>query len=169
MESLDGACAICQDLLEGASGGTHVLHCGHVFHTACIVPWFRRESPGCPLCRDTGDTEATEEDVETASTTASSTATTATMRRMMLTHLRSLTRSSGASHELRRLLEKLACCLDALKGAKQLLRLHATHGRGQFKLLTRTQRHLQQRTDKAAIAVREAEDAALSTMDAMGV
>jgi hypothetical protein len=167
------ACAICQYALE-VDGECHTLHCGHAFHTACIVPWFRRESPGCPLCRDTGEDleEPTPEDmemddVETASTaSASSTATSAQMRKMLLTELRRLTRSSdSAPQEAKRLLGKLTGCMCALKEAKQLLRLHAEHGHGHFKLLSKTQRHLKHRADQAAGAVRRAEDAALSSME----
>lgn len=49
-EECDETCAICQD-----DDGTQTkirLECGHVFHAHCACHWFR-QSPACPLCRDT--------------------------------------------------------------------------------------------------------------------
>lgn len=45
-------CPICSDPLHDSP--THVLECGHEFHTACAVSWFRSSySHGtCPICRD---------------------------------------------------------------------------------------------------------------------
>lgn len=47
----DDVCAICHDTFE-EGGGVHELECGHKFHTACIVPWFRNGHASCPTCRD---------------------------------------------------------------------------------------------------------------------
>jgi len=43
-------CSVCQAGLEGS---THVLECGHEFHTDCIVRWFRSSTAAvtCPICR----------------------------------------------------------------------------------------------------------------------
>lgn len=42
-------CAICQMDMEG---DFHTLDCGHIFHTTCIVSWFRSGPKMCPICRD---------------------------------------------------------------------------------------------------------------------
>lgn len=47
------ACAVCHDEM---AEGTHELACGHRFHTACILNWFRRGAQTCPSCRDPGHT-----------------------------------------------------------------------------------------------------------------
>ena len=47
-----GVCMICQE--DMSSGATHMLECGHRFHTTCVVAWFRSGRPSCPYCSDTG-------------------------------------------------------------------------------------------------------------------
>lgn len=43
-------CAIC--FTEMHDHDSHVLdECGHRFHTACVVTWFRSKHETCPLCR----------------------------------------------------------------------------------------------------------------------
>lgn len=49
-------CTICKTALEG---GCLTLHCGHMFHTACIVRW-TLSNPTCPLCRAPVHGEETE-------------------------------------------------------------------------------------------------------------
>ena len=45
----DVMCPICHECVEG---NDYELECGHVFHAACIVPWFRNGNASCPVCRD---------------------------------------------------------------------------------------------------------------------
>jgi hypothetical protein len=48
-------CAICLDPCDAAAGGTHALPCGHRFHAACVIDWFRSLGAShdqCPTCRD---------------------------------------------------------------------------------------------------------------------
>jgi hypothetical protein len=46
-------CVICQEAFAGDQQPCHTLEeCGHKFHTACLIAWFRRGNNGsCPLCR----------------------------------------------------------------------------------------------------------------------
>lgn len=43
------ACSICADELDGTQNVT--LECGHSFHVACALRWFRYEHTTCPNCR----------------------------------------------------------------------------------------------------------------------
>ena len=46
-------CGICQDLLSNKQ--VHQLDpCNHIFHTECIVNWFRLDNDSCPYCRNDG-------------------------------------------------------------------------------------------------------------------
>ena len=43
-------CSICYQVMDPTE--SHRLdECGHVFHTACIMTWFRSKNDTCPLCR----------------------------------------------------------------------------------------------------------------------
>lgn len=42
------SCSIC---LNDMKEKCHTLECGHVFHTACLMHWFRSGGKACPLCR----------------------------------------------------------------------------------------------------------------------
>ena len=46
-------CSICLDNID-QSNENHELRCGHIFHTKCIIRWFRETyvSGKCPLCLD---------------------------------------------------------------------------------------------------------------------
>ena len=48
-------CVICAEPCD-ADQPTFTLGCGHRFHTACIVSWFRTDGSAgcCPLCRQGG-------------------------------------------------------------------------------------------------------------------
>ena len=43
-------CAICLSDLDGEE--TYKIDCSHVFHTKCIIEWFRKSKGNCPLCND---------------------------------------------------------------------------------------------------------------------
>lgn len=50
-EALDpDQCGICLLNLEDGRHTYQLPECGHVFHTNCILPWFRINK-GCPYCR----------------------------------------------------------------------------------------------------------------------
>jgi hypothetical protein len=42
-------CVVCADALQSAAAYT-LPECGHAFHTACIMTWFRANQTRCPLC-----------------------------------------------------------------------------------------------------------------------
>jgi len=43
-------CAVCQDdFVDGVE--IMQMHCGHVFHTECLMPWLEK-SNSCPICRE---------------------------------------------------------------------------------------------------------------------
>ena len=42
-------CPVC--LQEASAGPCTTLPCGHAFHVDCILAWFRRGQPACPVCR----------------------------------------------------------------------------------------------------------------------
>lgn len=52
--SATDVCAVCFDDLRAVGDGdsVHRLPCGHSFHCACVVRWFRAGSGSCPTCRD---------------------------------------------------------------------------------------------------------------------
>lgn len=43
-------CAICQEKCNACVN--YKLDCGHIFHTECIMSWFRSGNSTCPCCRD---------------------------------------------------------------------------------------------------------------------
>eukprot|EP00965_Chrysotila_dentata_P072185 2385449-Pleurochrysis_carterae.AAC.1 len=62
-DSRDGPCPICLEQLpqpppqfaaQHTENGAELLHCGHVFHHACIDQWLRKggqQAQACPVCR----------------------------------------------------------------------------------------------------------------------
>ena len=46
----NGMCAVCLSTIN--EKGSYKLECGHVFHTNCIVQWFRNSNGNCPCCWD---------------------------------------------------------------------------------------------------------------------
>lgn len=47
----DAICTICAD---GETEALVQIDCGHRFHSACILEWFRHYSTTCPNCRSDG-------------------------------------------------------------------------------------------------------------------
>lgn len=49
----DSTCMVCLETIQ-ENQDSYQLHCQHIFHTKCIMDWFRsRSSSGnCPLCND---------------------------------------------------------------------------------------------------------------------
>ena len=41
-------CAVCLSNINENEG--YKLECGHIFHTDCIVKWFRNSNGNCPCC-----------------------------------------------------------------------------------------------------------------------
>lgn len=58
MELDNSHCSICLDAIS-ENQDTYSLSCDHLFHTKCIMDWFRsRSSSGnCPLCNDNPNSE----------------------------------------------------------------------------------------------------------------
>lgn len=54
-------CAICMNSITAANEieifTSHYTlpECGHIFHTNCIISWFRQGSSICPMCRTTAE------------------------------------------------------------------------------------------------------------------
>ena len=46
----NGMCAVCLSTINEKE--SYKLECGHVFHTNCIVQWFRNSNGNCPCCWD---------------------------------------------------------------------------------------------------------------------
>ena len=44
------SCAVCMEAISAGRGGLQ-LPCGHVFHSACVLPWLQEGSGTCPCCR----------------------------------------------------------------------------------------------------------------------
>ena len=41
-------CAVCLSNIN--ENESYKLECGHIFHTGCIVKWFRNSNGNCPCC-----------------------------------------------------------------------------------------------------------------------
>ena len=48
-------CVVCQDELHNGEPQHALQACGHVFHTDCVMQWFRSRQSRCPLCGNGGD------------------------------------------------------------------------------------------------------------------
>lgn len=46
-------CIVCHDTIS-ENNYYPLPECGHIFHTDCIVTWFRSGKNNCPLCNDKG-------------------------------------------------------------------------------------------------------------------
>lgn len=47
-------CCICQDIVDNGQQVYELPECNHIFHTNCIITWFRNQNTGCPLCANPG-------------------------------------------------------------------------------------------------------------------
>lgn len=47
-------CCICQDVLNNGEQTYELPECNHMFHTNCIVTWFRSNQQKCPFCANIG-------------------------------------------------------------------------------------------------------------------
>jgi uncharacterized protein YchJ len=56
MNTIDDNCGICQSSLQNDQNDPlyTLKECKHVFHTDCIVAWFRTRNNRCPLCGNSG-------------------------------------------------------------------------------------------------------------------
>jgi hypothetical protein len=61
-ESVAVKCPICLEDFQSDGGTSVSLECGHDFHAACIIPWFRRGQRSCPTCRDEPDETVNSDD-----------------------------------------------------------------------------------------------------------
>lgn len=54
-DNFDTCCSICGDEEDnGDETQLTSLDCGHSFHSACIIEWFRFYAASCPNCRSDG-------------------------------------------------------------------------------------------------------------------
>ena len=51
----ENICSICYEELENFDENPNIykLECNHVYHSSCIIKWFRSGHNNCPLCNDT--------------------------------------------------------------------------------------------------------------------
>ena len=108
----EAVCPICCD--DGEDDALHTLECGHVFHTNCILQWFRQGAPTCPLCRATDDDTARLSPLDT-------------MARCAL--LRQRARRKDAPGCLKRLVQRLRVAEEDLRNAGKDLRAFETEHR----------------------------------------
>ena len=50
--SIENKCSICLESINLENNTSYKLDCGHIFHTDCIVGWFRTQTSNgrCQLC-----------------------------------------------------------------------------------------------------------------------
>jgi hypothetical protein len=58
-DNTQGDCSICLDAFK-LNDNAKKLHCKHVFHTSCLMPWLNQRS-SCPVCRASVETFEQEE------------------------------------------------------------------------------------------------------------
>lgn len=47
-------CCICQDILDNGEQIYELPECNHMYHTNCIMTWFRAQNIACPYCANPG-------------------------------------------------------------------------------------------------------------------
>jgi len=50
-------CCICQDILDNGEQVYELPECNHMFHTNCVMTWFRHQNVACPYCANPGINE----------------------------------------------------------------------------------------------------------------
>lgn len=52
MALLQENCVICQEGYDGEDDDNRaiMLHCGHIFHSGCVVAWVDAGKTKCPIC-----------------------------------------------------------------------------------------------------------------------
>jgi len=55
--SIENKCCICLENISYENNKSHTLDCNHIFHTECIIDWFRTQTSNgrCPLCNFSDD------------------------------------------------------------------------------------------------------------------
>jgi hypothetical protein len=96
-------CVICLDSIK--SGSEHALkECGHLFHTECIMQWFRTGYSRCPCCNYSAPLEVSK----------------CTEKKLMLTLSLKTARSKHAPPEMKKTYQQLRTTQVRLKNLKQL-------------------------------------------------
>jgi hypothetical protein len=140
MAACDGAtCVICLSNLSAAS--PLELDCGHAFHAQCVLRWFRRGNPGCPICRDAPEGD------DSSSGSESSLEVLVTAQEASRALRRA--RSKSAPPGLRRLAKLYQASMERLKCKRRELREHRRNATGHFPVLRRKDATLQRSIDQA--------------------
>jgi len=58
MTNNENICAICLDNIIDNNTSYTLPTCNHIYHTNCIIHWFRCGNNKCPYCNDTGLTDS---------------------------------------------------------------------------------------------------------------
>jgi uncharacterized Zn finger protein (UPF0148 family) len=129
-------CAICHGDVEDG----HELQCGHKFHSACIIQWFRNGNASCPMCRDVRQ-ELTGLDCWTRSK-----------------HLMQKSRNKDAPVELKRAADRVRKAVDTRQKAnKQLSEFISAHKEilSQYRTLQKRVRnaHRQEYTSRRLLGI----------------
>jgi hypothetical protein len=90
-EEEDNVCAICLETFSSVTA-TGLDECGHTFHPACIVKWFRSGNVTCPECRGKPNSIMTRTDARSRFEVLAQEAKGASAPALMKTHFKQLTK-----------------------------------------------------------------------------